>query len=91
VLRHVQSHTKSRVTNKILLLVDNHESHISLPEIKYFIEHGIVILSFPPHCSHKLQPLDVSVYGPFETSYKQAMADLMADEKSRPTDYHHKF
>lgn len=24
------------------------------------------MLSFPPHCSHKLQPLDVSVFGPFK-------------------------
>lgn len=24
------------------------------------------MLSFPPHCSHKLQPLDRSVYGPFK-------------------------
>ena len=24
------------------------------------------MVSFPPHCSHKLQPLDVSVFGPFK-------------------------
>jgi hypothetical protein len=29
-------------------------------------QNGIVMLSFPPHCSHKLQPLDRSVFGPFK-------------------------
>lgn len=28
------------------------------------------ILSFPPNCSHKLQPLDVSVYGPVKAHYR---------------------
>lgn len=34
------------------------------------IENGVTLLSFPPHCSHKLQPLDVSVYGPVKSYYK---------------------
>lgn len=32
------------------------------------------MLSFPPHCSHKLQPLDVSVFGPFK-KYSAAAQD----------------
>lgn len=34
--------------------------------IDFCKEKGIVLLTFPPHCSHKLQPLDRSVYGPFK-------------------------
>ncbi|KAK3762513.1 hypothetical protein RRG08_017235 [Elysia crispata] len=30
-------------------------------------EHNITLLSLPPHCSHKLQPLDRVVYGPLKT------------------------
>ena len=29
-------------------------------------ENGVVMLSFPPHTSHKVQPLDRSVYGTFK-------------------------
>ncbi|KAF2887625.1 hypothetical protein ILUMI_18548 [Ignelater luminosus] len=29
-------------------------------------KHDVVMLSFPPHCSHRLQPLDLSVFGPFK-------------------------
>ncbi|XP_018402795.1 PREDICTED: uncharacterized protein LOC108779763, partial [Cyphomyrmex costatus] len=32
-------------------------------------KNNVVLLSFPPHCSHKLQPLDVGVYGPFKNYY----------------------
>ena len=31
--------------------------------------NGLHILTFPPHCSHRLQPLDVCVFGPFKQFY----------------------
>nr|XP_047140257.1 MFS-type transporter clz9-like [Hydra vulgaris] len=34
--------------------------------ITLYKDIGIVLLSLPPHCSHKLQPLDRSVFGPFK-------------------------
>ncbi|XP_026326754.1 uncharacterized protein LOC113235308 [Hyposmocoma kahamanoa] len=72
VLRHIQKHTLSSKENPILLLCDNHESHISLDAIDYARDNGIVYLSFPPHTSHKLQPLDVGVFGPFKSKLKIA-------------------
>lgn len=35
-------------------------------------KNGIILLTLPPHCSHRLQPLDVSVYGPFKGYYNSA-------------------
>lgn len=49
-----------------LLLVDNHCSQLSLPVLDLAKDNGVVMLPYPPHCSHKLQPLDVSVFGPFK-------------------------
>lgn len=46
-----------------LLLLDNHKSHLSVSGLNYAEENGIVMLSFPLHCSHRLQPLDHTVYG----------------------------
>ena len=28
-------------------------------------------LTFPPHCSHRMQPLDVCVFGPFKRFYNK--------------------
>lgn len=65
-LKHFQLHTKSSPQSKVLLILDNHPSHLSLEGINFCRSHGIVLLSFPPHCSHKLQPLDRSVFGPLK-------------------------
>lgn len=64
--KHFVSHTKSSKERPTLLLLDNHDSHLSVPALDYLKENGVTVLSFPPHCSHKLQPLDRSVYGPLK-------------------------
>lgn len=72
VLKHIQKNTLCTKENPILLLCDNHESHITLEAINYAKENGIIYLSFPPHTSHRLQPLDVGVFGPFKSKLKTA-------------------
>ncbi|XP_072401586.1 uncharacterized protein [Diabrotica undecimpunctata] len=67
VIKHFVSHVKCTQQNRVLLLVDNHESHISVEVIRLCRENGIVLLSFLPHTTHRLQPLDAGVYGPFKT------------------------
>jgi hypothetical protein len=49
-----------------LLLADGHGSHIRADFIAYCMEHDIELLIMPPHCSHKLQPLDVGVFSVFK-------------------------
>lgn len=53
------------------------ESHISVDSLKKAKENGIVMLTFPPHCSHKMQPLDVSVYFPLKNFYNTQCASWM--------------
>lgn len=57
VLEHIKKHTNSSRDNQVLIIVDNHETHVSLSAINYCRENGIVMLSFPPHCTHKMQTL----------------------------------
>lgn len=74
VFEHICALTCCSSEHPILLLLDNHVSHTSLEAIIYVKENGIVILSFPPHCSHRLQPLDVGVFGPFKISMNNVHA-----------------
>lgn len=53
-----------------LLLLDNHSSPLSIDALDFLVDNGLTLLSFPLNCSHCLQPLDVSVYGPVKASYK---------------------
>ncbi len=50
----------------MLLIYDNHSSHIDYQVVRFANDNGIVLLTFPPHCSHALQPLDATVFGPFK-------------------------
>jgi len=60
------NNVRSTIDRFVLLLLDNHGSHLSIDAINFAKLNGVVMLSFPPHCSHKLQPLDRSVYGPLK-------------------------
>lgn len=58
--------------------MDNHGTHISLEAINYSRENGIVLLSLPPHSTHRMQPLDICVYGPFKSRCKVAFNDYIS-------------
>ena len=73
-LKHFVEHVRCTHEKPCLLLLDNHESHICIKGLDFAKENGIVMLSFPPHCTHRLQPLDRSIYGPFK-KYFNIMAD----------------
>ena len=77
VLKHIVTYTNCSSEHKILLLVDNHESHLSVEAIRFCKANGIVLLSFPPHTTHRMQPLDVGIYGPFKTYIATAFNDWM--------------
>lgn len=70
-LKHFAHYAKPSIDDPVLLLVDNHSSHISLSGINFCRENGIVLVGFPPHTTHRLQPLDVSFFGPFKAFYNQ--------------------
>ncbi|XP_074042558.1 uncharacterized protein [Leptinotarsa decemlineata] len=65
--------------NPLLLLIDNHDSHSSPEALNICKDHGVTVLSFPPHFSHKLQPLDRSVYGPFKKYVNTAYNSWMTN------------
>ena len=70
-LAHFVKFVRCSDESKVLLLVDNHVSHISSEAINLCRSHGIVMLGFPPHMTHKLQPLDVSFFGSLKKFYSQ--------------------
>ncbi|RUS83590.1 hypothetical protein EGW08_008644 [Elysia chlorotica] len=60
-------YSKPSAESPVLLLLDNHVSHLYIPAIDLCKENHITLLSLPPHTSHKMQPLDRVVYGPLKT------------------------
>ncbi|KAJ3666603.1 hypothetical protein Zmor_002039 [Zophobas morio] len=68
-LNHFKTSVKVSKEDPVLLILDNHVSHCTLGAYNYCKENGIVLLTIPPHTSHRIQPLDVSFYGPLKTAY----------------------
>ena len=84
VLKHFVDHVRPTTDSPKLILLDNHESHLSIAALNYAKTNGIMLLTFPPHCSHKLQPLDVSVFGPLKKHYNRACNDWMTNHPATP-------
>ncbi|XP_018308648.1 uncharacterized protein [Mycetomoellerius zeteki] len=73
----------------VLLLLDNHESHLSIEALDYLKENGIIVLSFPHRCSHMLQPLDRSVYGPLKKYVNTACDNWLARNPGKSLSMYH--
>ncbi|XP_065684342.1 uncharacterized protein LOC136096712 [Hydra vulgaris] len=86
-MKHFIQNVKCSPANPVLLLLDNHKSHFSIVCLDLAKKNGITMLSFPPHCSHKLQPLYRSVYGPLKRYYNVACDDLIVSNPGPMTIY----
>ena len=65
-LKHFVENIRCSKDHPFLLLLDNHDAHLSIDGVDYEKNNGLIMLSFPPSTSHHLQSLDKSVYGPFK-------------------------
>ncbi|XP_059615701.1 uncharacterized protein LOC132261137 [Phlebotomus argentipes] len=87
-LDHILVHAAPSKEDPILLILDNHASHTSLDAIKKCRENGIHMLTLPPHTSHKTQPLDISVFGPFKSYCKTAFNDWITENAGQKITLH---
>lgn len=62
---------------KILLIYDGHGSHNQWDLIRQACSQGIILLCLPPHTTHKLQPLDVGVFGLFLRAWIEQCDDIV--------------
>lgn len=83
-LKHFIDHVKPTKEKPVLLILDNHESHISIQSLNLCKEKGVVMLTIPPHTSQKLQPLDRTVFGPYKGYYNSAMNGWMLSNPGKP-------
>uniref|UniRef100_A0A1B6CLP2 DDE-1 domain-containing protein n=1 Tax=Clastoptera arizonana TaxID=38151 RepID=A0A1B6CLP2_9HEMI len=70
---HFIAHIEPSKEERVLLVIDNHETHLSVEVLDKASAEDVVILTFPPHTSHRLQPLDGAVYSSLKAYYNQAV------------------
>jgi hypothetical protein len=73
-LNHIAEHLEKKgglsPTNRYLLILDGHNSHVTIEVIEKAWTLGIDMISLPSHTSHALQPLDVSSFKSFKQAFR---------------------
>jgi hypothetical protein len=65
----------------IALLLDGHNSHITDGMITKAYNNNIFLVCLPPKTTHRLQPLDVGVFGPVQEAWGKLCENMAADDK----------
>ena len=64
---------KPTADKKVLLVLDEHSTHVkNLKAIELARKENVTMLCLPPHTTHKIQPLDRTLFKPLQTYYDQA-------------------
>ena len=77
-LRHFIEYVKPTTARPVILLLDGHASHKTLEGVELARKNNIAMVSFPPHTTHRLQPLDKCFFGPLKTYYNSACDNWMS-------------
>lgn len=73
-----QATAQNNITGKhILLIMDGHGSHETSAMWELALQHNIILFSLPPHTTHKLQPLDVRVFGLFARAWADRCNEVL--------------
>jgi len=70
-LAHFAKYAKPSKDAPLILILDGHGAHKTLQAINFGRDHGIILISLPPHTTHELQPLDVTFFGPLKANYNK--------------------
>ena len=87
-LQHFIAFAKPSESRPVLILLDGHQSHKSLDAVTLARENCVTLITIPPHTSHRLQPLDLTFFGPLKQAYNREVDKWMLHNPGkRVTDY----
>ena len=76
-LEHFAASTNACTENQQIISTDGHHSHKTLAAITLARSKGIKLLVLPPHCTHRMQPLDTTFFKSLKTAYNNAVDTRM--------------
>ncbi|KIJ40475.1 hypothetical protein M422DRAFT_256734 [Sphaerobolus stellatus SS14] len=56
--------------------MDGHKSHETDEMVIQALDNRVIVILLPGHTTHKLQPMDVGVFGPFQTAWRMHCTDM---------------
>lgn len=76
-LQHFISEVKCTKSDPCILIMDGHQSHKTLEAIELARDNGVIMITLPPHCTHRMQPLDRTFFKALKAQYNVACDDWM--------------
>lgn len=70
---------ENNYTFPIILYVDGHSSHMTLPLLKFCKENLIELIVLYPNATHIIQPLDVATFHPLKEAYRKVLRQWRID------------
>lgn len=64
----------------IILYLDGHSSHVTIPLVSFCREKKIEIIALYPNATHVMQPLDIAFFHPFKDLWKKGVIKWKAEE-----------
>lgn len=83
-LRHFKVHIQPSPENPVLLILDQHESHVHTSVIDFCKSNVIHLLALPPHCTHRLMPLDQAPFKLLKGEVSKHAATWMKENPGNP-------
>nr|XP_049698141.1 jerky protein homolog-like [Helicoverpa armigera] len=82
--QHFINFTKPSKDDPILLVLDGHYTHTrNIDVINLARENNVIIVCLPPHCTHKMQPMDVAFMKPLKAYYSQEIETWLRNNPGR--------
>lgn len=63
----------------IILFVDGHSTHMSLPAARFCHEHDIILYCLLPNATHVLQACDIGLFSPLKSAWQAAVKTWQLD------------
>ena len=63
----------------VVLLLDGHDSHVNFALSEVAHNNGVILYLFPPHCTHVLQPCDVSLFKSMKSHWNRVVDEFAVD------------
>ncbi|KAJ8890045.1 hypothetical protein PR048_009551 [Dryococelus australis] len=88
-LEHFIELIRCSTENRVLIVLDNNESHITPKELQIHKNNRLTLVTLSPHTSHRLQPLDRTVFKPFKAYYNVVADYFMHENPGIPININH--
>ena len=87
-MEHFVLDTNASTQNRHLIVLDGHHSHKTLDAVNYVRSHGIGLITLPPHCTHKMKPLDRCFFKYLKSAYNVSADNWITSHHGQRITFH---